>query len=381
MDDNNKVSLQVGGYDYYGWKSIRIKHSIETLSGVFSLTLHDRWQENTIGWDIEAGESCLVKIGSDVVITGYVDKTAVNLDANTHTITVEGRDRTADLIDCSAEAKEYANLYFEQIAGELIKPYPVALLSNLSGVLKPPVNGESGGKVNKKSVSTGETVHKVLEKLAKMQGVLLVSDRLGGLIITRAGLAGRADDALVIGENIKSINYENNFSQVYSKITVKGQNSGAGSKLNLASVSKEVKPQATVTRSTSSTVAGSNVGRYRPFIVQAEDQADAARCKIRAMWEASNREAKSKNIIIKVQGWRQSIGKLWAINTIVKLKAPVVREDSEYLIVSVEYSIDSGGTVTTLELKNKDAYKLLPEIPEKTGAASQKLTLKTVQKL
>jgi prophage tail gpP-like protein len=376
---NEKVSLQVGGFDYYGWKSIKIKHSIENLAGVYSLTVHDKWQPNTQAWAIEAGESCLVKIGDDTVITGYVDKTNITLDSKNHTISVEGRDRTGDLVDCSASPKEFTGLFFEQVAAELIKPYPVVLLSDLTGKVQPPKNGESGAKLNKKASNTGETVHKVLEKLAKMQGVLLVSDRLGGLVITRAGMAGRADDSLVLGENVKSINYEKNFSQVFSEITVKGQDTG-GKPLSLATVEKTVKPVATVKRGSSTTAKSDSVGRYRPHIMQAEEQADAARCKTRAMWEVSNREAKSKRITVIVQGWRQTTGKLWQINTLVKLTAPVVPEDTDYLIVSVEYSIDlNGGSVTTIELRQKDAYTLLPEIPVKSGG--QKLTLATVKKL
>jgi prophage tail gpP-like protein len=378
---NDRLSLQVGGFDYYGWKSIRVKHSIEQLAGVFSLGIHDRW-DNTQSWPIEAGESCIVKIGDDAVITGYVDKTNVTLDPKSHTISVEGRDKTGDLVDCTADPREFNGLYFEQVANELIKPFGVTLLSDLSGSIQVPKNGESGAKLNKKSSNTGETVHSVLSKLAKMQGVLLVSDRVGNLVITRAGKSGASTDALVLGENVKSISYEKNFSAVFSEVSVKGQSSLGVQSLNLATVEKTVKPQATVTRKTSQSAASGAIGRFRPLTLQAEEQADASRCKARAMWEVSNREAKSKRITVIVQGWRQTSGKLWQINTLVKLKAGAVREDADYLIVSAEFSIDvSGGTITTLELRLKDAYTLLPEIPEKSTNASRPQTLLTVKKL
>ena len=386
IDPANRVSLEVNGMVYEGWKTVRIHHSIEQLAGTFSLDVTELWPDQSEAWAIEPGASCTVKIGGDVMITGYIDSVKVKVSPTEHTITIDGRDKTGDLVDCSPEPKEWVGLTFEQIALEVLSPFGINLVTQLEtgasgyipkkpGKAKEPAKaaGGGGGKLPKKAANSGETVHKLLEKLAKIQGVLLISDRLGGLMVTRAGLNGAATDVLAVGQNLKSIDYDRSFANLFSKITVKGQAVGATIPgQQVLSVVTSVKPTATVVRGggagPSATTGSAAVQRYRPLILMAEEQADQARCKTRAEWEASTREAKAKKISVKVQGWRQSDGKLWTINTLARMKSAFVREDQDLLVSTLEYSLDlSGGTVCSMVLQSPKAYDVLKEIPKPTG--------------
>ena len=382
IDPENRVSLEVNGVRYEGWKQVRIRHSIEQLAGAFSLGITDRWPGQTDSWAIPAGAACTVKIGQDVMITGYVDIPKVKLSPTEHDINVEGRDRTGDLVDCSAPPREWVGLPFEQIAVDLCAPFGIEINAQLEtgpggykakkpgkGKAKHAKAGKGGGLLPRKASNSGETVHKLLEKLAKIQGVLLVSDRVGGLMITRAGLNGRCTDVLEFGGNLKEIEFEQSFANLYSEITVKGQTHGAtGGTTGVVSGAQRVKAVATVKRAAvapGTTVRNASIQRYRPLIIIAEDQADAKRCADRAQWEAGTREAKSKKLTCKVQGWRQSDGTLWTINTLVRLKCPYVREDEDMLVSAVEYSLDiTGGTVATLTLYSPQAFDVLKEIPK-----------------
>lgn len=396
IDPANRVSLEVGGMRYEGWKSVRIRHGIEQLAGTFSLDVTERWPDQTDAWAIEPGAACTVKIGGDVMITGYVDAVTVKTSPTEHTISIEGRDKTGDLVDCSAPAKEWVGLPFEQIALELLEPYGVSLNSQLETgaggyVTKKPGKGKAaakaagsgGGKLPRKASNSGETVHKLLEKLAKIQGVLLVSDRVGGLMVTRAGLNGRATDVLALGQNLKTIDYERSFANLFSEITVKGQAHGADVPgQRVLSNGASVKPVATVKRAAGpgATSGSASVTRYRPLLVMAEEQADAKRCQDRAEWEAGTREAKSKKINIKVQGWRQSDGTLWTINTLVRMQCQFVREDEDLLISTLEYSLDlAGGTVCSMTLYSPQAYDVLKEIPKPQGGGRSQRTLSGAQ--
>lgn len=382
IDPANKVSLEVGGVRYEGWKSVRIRHSIEQLAGVFSLELTERWPDQAAAWAIEPGNACTVKIGQDIMITGYVDVVQVKASPTEHSVSIEGRDKTGDLVDCSAPAREWVGLAFEQIAVDLCQPYGIEVNTQVdtgAGGYKAKKPGKAkaghvkagtgGGKLPRKAANSGETVHKLLEKLGKIQGVLLVSDRVGGLMITRAGLDGRCTDALALGQNLKTLDYERSFANLFSEITVKGQSHGATSATSgVLSGAGRVKAVATVKRPASTagtTVANASVQRYRPLLIMAEDQADAKRCTDRAEWEAGTREAKSKKLMVKVQGWRQSDGSIWAINTLVRMKCPFVREDEDMLISAVEFSLDQqGGTLTSMTLYSPKAYDVLKEIPK-----------------
>jgi len=398
----NKVTLLVGGIKYGGWLAITIRQGIEQLAGCFSLAVTDRWPGQQEAWAIAPGQSCTVKIDDDVMITGYVDVVKVQLDNGAHTISIEGRDATGDLVDCSATPKEWQGMAFEAVATELIAPYGIQLFSQLEtgaagyvpkkagkdgkragGKVAKTRAFNGGGKLPRKSCNSGETVHRLLEKLAKIQGALLVSDRHGGLIVTRAGLNGRATDALEYGRNIKSIDYERSFANLYSEISVKGQAHGAtssgggGPVLVNAETAKSVavmrRPIITPASQAGMTVRNSEVTRYRPLIINAEEQADAVRCQRRAQWEAGTREARSRKLQVIVQGWRQTDGALWEINTLVRLRCPFVRENEELLISNIEYKLDmQSGTVCDMTLYSPDAYDVLPDIPppkEGGGAA------------
>jgi len=47
--------------------------------------------------------SCLIKIGSDLVITGKIDRRASPIDARNHRVTLSGRGITRNMEDCQAD--------------------------------------------------------------------------------------------------------------------------------------------------------------------------------------------------------------------------------------------------------------------------------------
>src|SRR5690349_1985971 len=98
---SNEVFLVVSGKRYGGWKSIRVTRSIESFCGSFSLDVSDRWRGDETPWPIAEGDACRVEIGAEVVIDGYVDQRELGGDATTRTLSYTGRDRAADLVDCS----------------------------------------------------------------------------------------------------------------------------------------------------------------------------------------------------------------------------------------------------------------------------------------
>lgn len=382
MDPQNKATLRVGGAVYDGWKSLSIKTGIEQLAGTFELSVTERWPDHPDAWVIPPGEACQVEIGDDIVITGYVDAVNVTYDDKSHQIKVTGRDRAGDLVDCSAPSTSFANQTLLQIAEQLCKPFSIDVFDETVNGKKltkkqkkagkkgtPPKKTRVASKVPKQACQNGETVFKTLDKLARNDGVLLVSDREGGLVLTRAGMAGDCETVLEFGKNILQASLENSHAALFSEITVKGQAAAPGaSRYDVLSSA----PKGVVQRTPGSSTGNSQIRRYRPLIIIAEQQADAKRCQQRAEWEASNREAKARKVGITVQGWREPVtGELWEINKMVKVVCPWMRLDGWWLISSVTYTLDEGGTKAQLALVSDKAFDQLPEIPDPAGAAGQ----------
>jgi prophage tail gpP-like protein len=374
MTNSNALTLRVGGQIYGGWMAVNIRTGIQQLAGSYEIGITERWPEQHTDWAIPPGEFCEVLIGDDTVICGYVDSVSTSYDAGSHEIKVTGRDRAGDLVDCSAPSRAFSGLTFTQIAEILCKPHEIAVYDETALGKKltvkqkksgkkgsPPKKPRVGGKVPKQASQNGESVFRTLDKLARQEGVLLVSDGEGGILVTRAGLGGECETHLEFGVNILRASYEESFVELYSEITVKGQASAAGAKKYGVS---QASPKGKVSRAIVAKSGHSQIDRYRPLIIVAESQAGAKRCQQRAEWEASNREAKSRKVTVTVQGWREKPeGDLWAINRMVRVRCPWMRMDEWWLIAGVTYRLDDGGTVSELQLVDERAFDLLPEIP------------------
>src|SRR5690606_29971045 len=101
-DDHNRVSLTVDGVDYAGWKEVEISAGIERQARDFRLVVTWRWPgSESKPLRIRHGARCEVRIGVDLVLTGYVDATPIRYDKHAITTSVNGRSLTQDLIDCS----------------------------------------------------------------------------------------------------------------------------------------------------------------------------------------------------------------------------------------------------------------------------------------
>jgi prophage tail gpP-like protein len=103
------------------------------------------------------------------------------------------------------------------------------------------------------------------------------------------------------------------------------------------------------------------VKRYRPLIVIAEDQGDSGSLTVRANWEATVRCGRSRRATLRVQGWRDAHGQLWAPNRRVRIECDWLRLADEMLVASVRLRQDAGGTVTDLEVADPDAFTPEPK--------------------
>jgi len=331
----NEVSITVNGLKYTGWQTVNIKRTMEAISGSFSLTATSIPDEYESIPTIKPGSKSSVFIGTDIVLTGYIDEIFVNYDSHNHNITINGRDKSADLVDCSVTNTpgSWSNQTITQIAKELLSPFGIPVEEKVT------VN-----TIESHSADQGETVFECLEKAARKTGVLLVSDGEGGIVITRVGNQ-RASESLEQGKNIKSLSAKFSHKDRFSRYIIKGLKTGNdeqwGEKTNQFAE-----------------VSDSAIKRFRPLIINAETQVDEKSCQDRANWEKTVREARSSKITVAVQGWRQKDGRLWKPNLLTNISSPWANLDNDMLISAVTFSKDHNGTVTILELTNPSAYKL-----------------------
>jgi len=323
---------------FAGWESIRITRSIESLSGSFELAVTFTWAEDTPARFIRAGAECTVLVDGSAVITGFVDDVLPHYDDKAHGVTIRGRDRTADLIDCSAQYKsgEWKNADLLRIAQDLAKPYGVEVKTVV----------DVGKPFKRFKLQDSESIFEALDRAARMRGVLLMSDGVGGMLITRAGIR-KIGTALVQGENILSASATRSQRDRYRIYIVKAQTSGNDF------------TNGTAASGVSYTVKDKQVGRNRTLITLAEDQADAADCKQRATWERNIRAGQSRRITYKVAGWKHA-GGIWTPNDIVPVRDEWIGVDTPLLISTVALVLDSNGTIAELTVAPPSAFDVEP---------------------
>lgn len=178
--DRPIVELYVGQLIYSGWTDVRIIRSIEDMSGSFNLQLTSK--KDVGDGDIKAGAECYVEINGNRVITGYIDDVVIDISDTEHTITVAGRDKTADLIDCAAihPSGRWRNTSLQKIAEDLCKPFGIDVIWDVN-------DSKAGEPFRWMQIEPSETVFEILARAARQRGILMTSDVYGNLVFTGAG--------------------------------------------------------------------------------------------------------------------------------------------------------------------------------------------------
>lgn len=350
---NDVVTLRAGGNVYQGWTKISVTRSLEAMSGSFDLELTHKWEGSADRYrafmePIKQGEPCIVEIGNDRVITGYVDDWVPSYDDKQVMISVSGRDRTSDLVDCSIvyPSGQFANQSLDQIARTVCQPFSINII----------VKTDIGGPFARVQIEQGETPYELLTRLARQRGVLLASDAFGNLVITRASKQ-RAGFSLVLGKNVKAARGRFSWRDRYSKFIVKASGAAFGQ--------WDSSPSQTV-GGIKAEVSDREIGRYRPMIIVNEEITTAEGAALRGKWERQRSIGRSNSAEYTVVGWRvPETGKVFDFNHIVPVRDDILGLDEDMLINTIMFSEDDGGRLAVIGVVRPDALDIPPQA-EKT---------------
>lgn len=393
-DPANVVRLLVNGIDYGGWKAVRIEAGIERQARSFTLSVTDRWPGATdVPRRIVPGDACEVWIGQDLVVTGYVDATPIRYDGANVSVGVQGRSKTADLVDCCPITKgalaapgsrwgngsggggkapvavpvqasaQWRGQKVETIAAALAAPYGVRVVAEVS----------TGAPIADHHVQVGETVFESIDRMMRLRQLLSTDNARGDLVFIEVGSAGRAATRLELGVNILTGEAPLDYSGVFSEYVCKGQRSGSddafGSDVSEEEGEAEDEGEQWQTGS-EATTRDSMARRRRVLVLNQHGQADVGSCQARADYERSSRRGKALQATYTVAGWRQANGALWLPNQIVPVRDQVVGFDTDMLIAEVTYELDEGGAIAQLRVGPVDGFRQKVAKPKKskTGA-------------
>lgn len=341
MNAGQRVELLVGGRVYGGWKRVEVQRSIEQIAGGFILELTHRWSGVDVAPGLREGLACQVLLGDDVVITGYIDQFEPDLSDTNCSIRVEGRDKTGDLVDCSAIHKggQWANVPLERIVRDIASPFGISV------VLQPGLN--QGAPFKSFALEDGERAFDAIDRACRLRSVLCTSTALGEVWL---GEAGDTETGVTLqeGVNLKRISATHSWKDRYSRIIVKSQTPGDDESFGPATA--QLRSEAT----------DEEIDRYRPLIVQAEHGDNRASLTDRARWEIGVRMGRGKRGKAVVVGWRMGAngaeGGLWQPNTLARVISPRMNLDMDVLIVACAYTLTEQGALTELTFSRPEAF-------------------------
>lgn len=343
------IKLKVNGSEFAGFQTGRITRGIETVAGSFELSVSDRWNGQEKPWPILEGDECEVSVDGTTVITGFVDRRSSSYSATEHSLTVSGRDKTGDLVDCSAllDKWEFRNLSVQTFATRVCAPFGIDV------VLQGSLGSAPVRSISKLSIDPGESAFEAIEKACRATGLLAVSDGAGRLLLTRAG-TGRCKTVLVERKNILAATADFDVSTRFNVYLVMGQHHGTDEFSGASAASIKASAE------------DANIRGARTLIVRAEGSLNGEQAKTRAQWEAKVRAGRGDGVTVTVQGWTQADGTLWPVNKLVGIEAPFLGINGQLLITQATYTIGDDGTLTQLTLRRPDAYTPEPVVTTKS---------------
>ena len=332
------VRLEIGSEQYGGWKRISIRRSLSRISGTFDLNVTERWPGQDVPRPIQPGAACRVLVDGIPVITGYVDDVRISCTASDHSVTVRGRDKTGDLVDCCPPSMQLAGANLAVIARNLCSPFGIEIVD------KAGVSNVPGFKIN-----PGDTIFETLDQLARAQGVFMTTDGEGRLVFARASKE-KAGTVLELGKNVLESKGSFSMADRYSEITVLGQ-TAASDTWDGAKASQ----QKTV-------VKDAGVPRYRPLVLIADQEWQGA--NNRAQWEINTRYGKGNVATYTVYGWKDR-EKVWSPNILVDIRDAALGLEDSWLVGDVNLTLDNQGYRAELTLSPAEAFDVSPVRPHR----------------
>lgn len=327
------ILVTVGGKTFTGFETARLSATLEHAARSFDLQIAAENGGAATIQMFKAGAKVSITVAGEPFLTGFVDRYRPRIGKAEFSVSISGRSKGADAIDCSVihATGNFQNRTPLQIAQELDK-FGVGFTA--SGDLKPVLNFQ---------VSPGETVFQALSRLARDQNLTLRSKGDGGIEFYNAKKSPkRQAGPLIEGRNILSGEADHDWSKRYSKYHVRGQKAvGTDEKATqLESVAEDT-----------------GVDRYRPTVILAEGDTDEGRICDRAQHHRNRKAGRGLSADITVVGFRDSGGKLWEPGNLVYVESDALSLGQDMMIEGVDFSEDSsGGLVAKLKLCDPKAH-------------------------
>ena len=357
---NKNAFLQVKGKKYEGFTELGFDRSIEFASGTFTFVATLEKDEKL---PFKVQDECQIIFQDIPVLTGFIERMVFEYSANTHSVSIEGRDKTADIVDSTivGNVDLKAPISLEQVIRDV-----VGLIGADINVINL-VDGLKDFDENELVVAEiGDNAFEFIEKYARKRGTLLSTNGRGEILIVRGG------DVALTGALINQINGRRNnvkagsisydLTNRFNKYVVRSQGNPSSTEL-LGEIGGDILEAGEGFASFESTegeAIDSVIRSSRVMELQAESVSVNQTAQERAEWESNIRRARSIVYSATMANLNSVPGQIFVPNVLIQVIDEFTDINSQMLIRRVIYNFsNSGGTTVNLELVPRDAYTLL----------------------
>jgi prophage tail gpP-like protein len=338
--DIDKIELRLGRVTVKDFDDYSIDSDLENAAGCFTLTLSNI-DIITLVHQLEEVDRCELYINGVRELTGIVEVIERNVDKQTSTLRIAGRDLMGMLIDSDCElsdCKVFENLDIVETAKYLTRKF--TYIGRKSDDIIVQRGCEKRLKPHKQlQIEPGTKVFDALNRYASMRGLVFYCLPDGALVFGGAKAFPNATDPMFHlirnangnGNNIKSISIKSDFSKSFSHITVISDN-GSLSGPTFFTLKNEDFP----------------AGIYKPLtLIQNGDESSP---KGLAFFTLEKIRRESLSIECVVDGHSQN-GANWRINNFCSIRDEKFNLKGNYLIYGRTFTKNKdAGTQTTLRL-------------------------------
>ena len=339
------LMAEIEGIPYTDAISISVNRSIRNMVNEFSIETSANAMENL---PVRTGNTVVIYADGNIIFNGFVDRISMNNSRDSHSLSVQGRERTQDLLDSTVTGATTfsGGLAFTDIARRVLDA------GNMQDIEVINETGVSPTFLGTDIVSAdiGDGAFDFLEKLARKLQFVLTTNEDGNLLMLRASQS-RLPMRLINerggqNNNVLSSSMTKDLATRYNQYNVVSQ-------LNPVTSSE---PAASIVSQLGSGI-DSEIRQSRILTINSEEELDNSRVRSRAAFEANIRRAASLEYYAVIQG--NSIhGDAIKLNRLVFVKDDLAGIASDMLLHTVRYSFSASGSATSLGFSFPDAFTL-----------------------
>lgn len=387
MSLKSGIVLKINGRIYEEWTSAEVRRDMKDFAGSFSFELRASAENartlpyasafKRIKSEIKRGMQAEVFVDGEKVLKGWVEGRQSDINDLEARVSISGRDVTGDMVDSAALAEgpaEMKSVKLEDAASRIAKPFGISVRAEV----------DTGDVFDRYGVDLSETAMSAVEKGARSRKVLVLSDGVGGLVITRAG-ASHAPAELRLPGNVLSSSLSESDEEQFSDTIVRGQSERAAGKRKNGPLDSTAEPLSAGSRAEGDgsntaierqgTVAtgrakNPDMKRHRPIVHLARSKATEGDAQAEADWRQKTGKALAVELVHVVRGFKAN-GTLWRVNQMASVADSWQDIYRDLLVSKLAFLHAEGeGPTTELTLVDPDAFD--PEAsPKKNRSGKQ----------